>query len=411
MKKNIFLLCSVLFVVGTSFGAGYKIPEQSTRSMGTAAAYVAGANDADAAYYNPANMSWMDEGFFTEVGAKYIYLPKITFKGFAPDPLTKTLVVADGKTKKESFIVPYIHYVSPKIGRARFGISLTTPAGLSKRWNLKPQSYFAEEFTLKVVELNPVISYRINNQFSVGAGFRVVYATGVVKYARENLYKVDMDGDTVEYGYNLAFSLKPDNQSKIALTYRSKIDLNVKGNAKGEIPVSTPPTPFESKGDVTIPLPASLNIAYAYTIKNRTTIELVYERTFWSEYKKLDFNFENAAAEAVLGKPKTKDWDDSDTIRLGLTHQINNQFTLLLGFAYDQTPIPTPRVSFELPDSDGFIYSIGGIYKLSRNLEIGVAYLYMKKRDRNIYNNYNGIVGEFSDSKAHLFNISAGYKF
>jgi len=39
---------------------GYKIPEQSLNSMALGAAYVAHTTGADTAYFNPANMSFMD---------------------------------------------------------------------------------------------------------------------------------------------------------------------------------------------------------------------------------------------------------------------------------------------------------------------------------------------------------------
>ena len=38
------------------YSAGYKIPEQSLNAVALSAAYIANANGADAAYYNPANM-------------------------------------------------------------------------------------------------------------------------------------------------------------------------------------------------------------------------------------------------------------------------------------------------------------------------------------------------------------------
>ncbi|WP_456384850.1 outer membrane protein transport protein, partial [Persephonella sp.] len=77
MKKRALVLAG-LIASTSAFGAAYKIPEQSTRSMGTAAAYFASADAADAAYYNPAGMSWLGDknNILIETGAKYIYLPR-----------------------------------------------------------------------------------------------------------------------------------------------------------------------------------------------------------------------------------------------------------------------------------------------------------------------------------------------
>jgi len=40
---------------------GYKIPEQSLNSMALGAAYVAHTTGADSAYFNPANMAFMED--------------------------------------------------------------------------------------------------------------------------------------------------------------------------------------------------------------------------------------------------------------------------------------------------------------------------------------------------------------
>ncbi len=60
MKKTISVvaLASVL-AAGSAFATGYRIPEQSADSVAKAGANIAGALGPDAAYYNPANMSWM----------------------------------------------------------------------------------------------------------------------------------------------------------------------------------------------------------------------------------------------------------------------------------------------------------------------------------------------------------------
>ena len=76
--------------------------------------------------------------------------------------------------------MPNLHYVSPSVGNWRYGLSITAPAGLSKRWNEAYQMRTAEEFTLKVIEINPTASYKVNDQFALGFGLRGVYTDGKV---------------------------------------------------------------------------------------------------------------------------------------------------------------------------------------------------------------------------------------
>jgi len=387
--------------------SAYKIPEQSTRSMALGAAYVAGADSADASYFNPANMSWMSDHAQIEAGLTYIHLPSVAYRGSVAG------VPADDDSKTEDFLLPYFHYVSPKVDQWRFGFSLVEPGGLSKRWDGVIQRAMAEEFTLKVIELNPTVSYAITPTLSIGGGLRFIYSDGKVKAYREGAYAENMTGDTVETGYNVALSYKPTLKTILSVTYRSKIDLNLEGSSTGFIALGSNPLPYyDTPGGVSVPLPATLALAVAHNF-GKTRLEVVYERTYWSAYEKLDFHFDNPVVDGLFGNPTDKSWSDTNTFRIGLTHRFNEKWTGMAGYAYDETPIPEKTVGFELPDSDAHIFSLGAIMQVDKRLEVGYSLLYDYKTDRTVQTppNENGIDGTFSKGGAILTNISIGYRF
>ncbi len=422
MKKIVTL--SLAATIAT-FGAAYKLPEQSLRSVALAGAYVAGADDADAAYFNPANMSFMPNESFFELSATAIYLSKITYQGKAYSPLTQKFEEASAKSKDEGFLVPHLHWVSKEYKGLRFGLSLTTPAGLSKRWTTQPQIWSAQEFTLRVVEINPSFSYKLTDKLAIGAGVRAIYSDGKVRVKFPNLYSEDLKGDTdIKWGYNLALSYRLHPSLTFAATYRSKVGLKEVGSAKGYLGkylLTKNPNdlntliPYSTKANVSVPLPATLSLATALWLSENTRFEIEYERTYWSSYKNLDFNFyTNQFAEAVLGKPKPKNWRDSNTFRIGLLHKNSPKLTTMYGLAYDQTPVPADKVGFELPDSDAIILSLGAIYKYNKQMSFGVSYLYDYKTSRTISlidQNINGIAGKFSNARAHLLNIAVNYRY
>ena len=403
MKQTVRVVTLLSLSAATLLASGYRIPEQSLNSVALSAAYVAGANGADASYYNPANMSFMENGAFTEVAMTYINLPKVDFSGTAP-------VAYSADSKEEQFLMPNLHYVSPMVGNWRYGLSITAPAGLSKRWDETFPKASAEEFTLKVIEVNPTASYLVNDNLSLGFGLRGVYTEGVIKQQRAGMYQNKMDADSIDFGYNLALSYKPIQDLTLAATYRSKVNLTVSGDAETTLGVN------RSGGVSThIPLPASLAVAAAYTM-NKTTAEFVYERTYWSAYDSLDFQFDNTNAEAALGVKRQKNWKDVNAYRIGVSHQYSDALKLMAGFAIDKTPTPDNTLGFELPDSDAKLYSVGFEYKLSQNLKMGLAYLYDVKEDRTVSNynaatNQTGSTGTFSNSVAHLVTASFKYKF
>lgn len=384
---------------------GYKIPEQSINSTALGAAYVAHTMGADTAYYNPANMVFMEDKRYVEGGVTLAHLPSNEYT--LADPYS-------GESEVEDLPIPYLHYVSKPMGDFRWGVSLTVPGGLTKRWEAQPQKSFAEEFTLKVIELSPSLAYRVSENFSIGGGVRLIYSEGVVKSSGE--VSRDMEGDTVEFGYNLAVAYKPVPDITLAATYRSNIDLEEEGSAKL---YSGATLAYDGDASVTVPLPAALNLALAKTWQERFTLEVVYERTFWSEYEKLDFEYGGADIGGLtpyFDAPIPKRWKDTDTFRIGATVKMDNRITAMFGFAIDETPAPLETLGFELPDSDAKIFSMGFRYQQNEQLSWGAAFLYDSKEPVSMPAgiNANPVLahgGSFHEGGAFLTTVGIAYEY
>lgn len=384
----------------TLMAGGYAIPESSINATALSAAYIANAHGADAAYYNPAAMVYNDDANLLEVDATYIGLSEIDFSG----------TTGDYSSKKENFLVPSLHYTSKKLGDngARVGFSIVVPAGLSKRWDSTVPKASAEEFTLKTIEFNPSIAIPLSDTVSMGVGFRVISSSGVVKAQLPGTFSQSMTGSSVDYGYNLAFNYRPVSNISLAVTYRSKVNLNEEGSA--DLTYNAYPAINGNHAvSVTIPSPATLNLAAAYTFETGTTIETVYERTYWSAYQKLDFNYENPMIEGTnFGKAKDKFWQNTNTYRLGLTQKYD-KWTAMAGLAYDETPVPESTLGYELPDSNAWIVSMGGRYQIDKSWNIGLAGLVDMKESREVHN--STINGEFSNARAYLVTAGIEYRF
>ena len=407
MKKTVVVAAALLVGAGSACASGWRLPEQSVNSTARSGAYVAYTPGADASYFNPANMSWLDDRGYLELDATWIHLASISYT----DSRTASY---NGESEEENFILPTFFAVSPYYGDFRVGFSFTAPAGLSKQWHDPFPRTFAEEFTLKVFEANPTVSYRFCDYFSVGLGVRAIYADGKVKSAGMTSSGAsisrDMDGDTWEAGYNVAVTARPVEDLNIAITYRSKVDLDVTGTAR--LATSFGPATYNGDTDVLIPVPAVFAIAASYTFFDQLTIELEYDKTYWSEYETLDFNYStslgNPVLTAVFDQPATRNWSDTDTFRIGIEYDLKNDFVLMAGFALDENPAPDNTLGFELPDSDAQLYSIGLRYKATEDLEVGIAYLYDHKDSRTV--TQDTINGTFDDAAAHLLTIGLSWK-
>jgi long-chain fatty acid transport protein len=395
-----------VLVSATLMAGGYKIPENSINSVARSGANVANANGADAAYFNPAAMMRQENLNYLEIDTTYIHLTPVDFAG----------TTGSYSSKAENFIVPAVHFVSKKLGDngARVGMSITAPTGLSKRWEAAVPKATAQEFTLQVIEFNPTVAFALSDTVDFGFGFRVLSTSGVVKASRAGVYDQDMTGSSIDYGYNLALNSHPIPELSLAMTYRSKVDLGVEGDADlfhtgGVIPGDPLPTFSDNySASVSVPVPAVLSLAGAYSFTTGTTLEFTYERTYWSAYKNLDFDYDNAMAKGFFGASKAKNWEDTNTYRLGLTQKYD-KWIAMAGIAYDETPVPESTLGYELPDSDAWIISLGGKYKMDEQWTLGLAGLVDIKKSRDVNN--DAIDGEFSNAKAYLVTAGIEYKF
>jgi long-chain fatty acid transport protein len=399
--KNLLKLTTLSFVTASViYAGGYKIPETSTNAIALSAANVAHGHGADAAYYNPANMIFMDDENTLEADLIYIGLDPVNFKGSGAQS------GEDIDAKSESFLIPSVNYVSSKLGNARVGLSIVVPGGLSKRWSDSPAVDKAKEFTLEVVEINPTAAFEVTKNFAVAVGLRAVYSSGIVKSS--SVASRDMTGDSVDVGYNLAMAYKPAKALEFGVTYRSNIDLHEEGNAKLSIGNAKV---YDGGSSVTVPLPATLDVAGAYTFETGTTVEVVYEKIYWSAYKTLDFNYVSPIPPILVPSfddPVIKEWKDSEAYRLGITQELDGM-TLMAGMVYDKSPVPDKSLSYELPDSNSLSVSLGGRYDVNTKLNIGIAALYSMRENRDVKN--DDIEGRFSNANVLIISAGLGYKF
>jgi len=403
MKKHITLS----IIISTAlFGAGYQNPNNSINSSALSTANIANANGADAAYYNPANMVNNISKKELEIAITYILLNPINYDS------------KDGnyhiKSKQYNTLIPSLHYVSDKLNEdgIRVGLSIISPAGLSREWEDFPATPSAKEFALQTLEFNPSAAIPFNDKISFGFGLRYMKALAQAKLDGSmlgtNAYTLDMDGKADAYGYNLALAYKYSEALNMSVTYRSKLTLDLEGDAD----VTLAGTAIQSGVSLEVPIPANFILATAYKFNTGTIVEITYDRTMWSVVNETDFNYDNAIVEGVLGASQEKKWHDTVAYRLGITQELDSA-TLMAGYAYANNAADEEYVSFSSPESDSFAVSFGGRYNISNTIEVGLAMLYTENKSRTVTQATNplGVNGTLSDKSAYSATIGASFKF
>ena len=228
--RNFVVDFGVCMIVVQSFGNGFKIQEQSLNATALSSAYIAGARGADASYYNPANMGfendWGENKSEFELATSLIKIPGFNFdvattnqglyskttmdysnaiqgifdfcgsgigqalcEGIGIDDLAdlnKPVIlehsvpdsqIVTGSTGDTNFVLPKMFYKSRTNHGITFGGSFVASSGLAMQWAGKGGEFLQDVFIM-MIEASPSISWTINNRFSVGFGYRVMYAMG-----------------------------------------------------------------------------------------------------------------------------------------------------------------------------------------------------------------------------------------
>lgn len=417
-----FLTCLNLF------GAGYKIPEQSSDATSLATSNIATSFGADAAYYNPANMVFLPDYYQFILSNQYIHAGVQKFKSKLQNSKNY-----DVRSKDGNFYMPSFHFVSPFfLDRFRFGLSLSSPAGISTRWSDPYPRSTAEIFSIKIAETTASLAYKIGEDLSFAAGIRGLYSKAKIKNRIDNYQVVkgfdistkrDLRGDAKGLGYLLALTYHPIDNLSIASIYKSKIKMNFKADANG-VDIKAFYNLFGREfaqryigsGNIKQYLPASLSIATSFKVSDFIFL-FAYDKTFWSSLKDIDFDYKKRVPlNFMYDKKILRNYSNTDTYRFGIAYNYSQDLRLMAGFAYDSAASKSDKTGFELPDTSSLIYSAGLNYKVQDNLEFGLGYLYQhrKKRRVNHYNkfiSFDNVVGEFDKNYISILNLSIGYRF
>ncbi|MDQ6970565.1 MAG: long chain fatty acid transport protein, partial [Mariprofundus sp.] len=112
MKRFIILFTMFFAGLQTAQAGGYQIPEMGAKAMGMGNAFTAVADDASAAWFNPAGVAFGHEGMQVMAGGVGIFAPG---SKYAPNAATGSFAVlgfpAPAATRAESktFFVPHAY--------------------------------------------------------------------------------------------------------------------------------------------------------------------------------------------------------------------------------------------------------------------------------------------------------------
>ncbi len=417
MKRIVPLLLLVAMFTVRTYAGGFQINEHGARAMAMGGAFTALANDPSAIYFNPAGITQLKGTQF------YFGTTLITPLASYTSPIEKEYEMTT------QFFSPINVYITHQITDNFYaGLSVNNPYGLGTEWNQGwPGRYLALDTDLKTFFGTVVLAYKFSDMFSLSAG--AVFAFGDVTIMRKQAnplspalrdIEIELNGDGTGFGFTAGLLVKPTDNLQLGVSYRSEVSFDLEGTA-----VSTPATFFHPllqaslpfpNGDITAPLatPQNLTAGIAYMASDKLTLTADFQFVGWSSYDKLevtfasyDFDFNPANGQQNVLSTDRK-YEDTYIIRGGFEYAVTDAFQLRGGLLYDNNPVQDEYVEPTLPDSDRIGFSIGYGAKLSNNLTMDVAYMYLHFVDRTISSSKFGFNGQYTNS-AHLFGLNFLY--
>ncbi|WP_421200651.1 outer membrane protein transport protein [Aeromonas enteropelogenes] len=382
--KKSLIAATIALATSQVHAAAFQLNEHSASGLGRAyAGEAAIADNAAVLARNPAAMTTFDK-MAVSVSGTYIK-PDVDVDGSIATPLGKVSASESGIAP--SAFVPASYFIQPLNDQWAWGIGLFSNYGLSTEYSKTfPAGAGAGDTELLTLNINPNIAYRINEQFSIGAGINAVYgAAELNRYAgllgpalgqKSDTRIAHLKGDTWGFGWNVGTLYEINKDHRFALTYRSQVDMSFDGDFQGLTSGNR-----TVDGNLKLDLPAQAEFAGYHRLNQQFAVHYSINWTDWSAFQELKATSSQCAGGICLQKDEK--FKDSTRYSIGGTWYINPAWEARLGFAYDNSPIEPEYRSLSIPDSDRVWYSAGATYHINPDMSVdfGMAYLDGKEVD------------------------------
>jgi long-chain fatty acid transport protein len=296
-------------------------------------------------------------------------------------------------------VVPHVFLNYRGAGRLAFGIGAYVPYGLTSQWTDSfPGRFSARKASLKTIYVQPNIAFQLNDNWSIGGG--PIYGHSSVELiqaidlapvatsaggptfgqlgiaARTEFARVRLKGSSNAFGVTVGVHGKLTPTWEMGARFLSQLtfkydnaDATFEQRPTGlflapqnpfGLPAGTPvdaivAPQFAAGGALTaqkastkIRHPAQVQVGFAYTGLEQTTLSIDYAYVGWRSFQKLPVTFAGSAPSKVI----QEDYNNTSSLRLGVERRTTGGFALRAGFAAASAAAPDETVTPLLPEMD-----------------------------------------------------------
>lgn len=420
-SKRSFVCCLLLIAaLSLSYcvhGSGFSILEQSVPGIGRAlAGMTAETNDPSAIFFNSASPAWFDKPAIS-LGSHFLRA-----RAFYDDRGSDGYSGSNGGNMGGWSAIPNLYVAYPVAEGISLGLGISATSGTSTSYSSDwIGRYLALETEIAVVDINPVIAWKVRDDLSIGVGALVQYADVTLSQAVPFGFvgakdgQMKLEGDSWAAGFTLGALYEPLQGTRFGIGYRSRVthDLDLDARVRG-VPAILAGMGLKSTSSAKadLRLPAILNFGVQQDINEKLTLMGDVSWTEWSVMKDLTVKFDRP----VLGKSGDSvemKWKDCWRFAFGGEYKLTDQFTLRAGVAYDKTPVSSSKHrSVRLPDADRYWTSLGLGYQYTENIRFDLGYTHIFFKDVNVVTvTDEGTLRGKATGSADIFSMGMTYTF
>lgn len=363
MNKNFLALglAAALLAPQVAGAEGFAINEWSAEGVAMGGARMFAEDDAANVAYNPASITKVKGEVMK---SSYTYLsPHGNYKLY--DSNNDEIKGEPTHNKVHAGWAVGTYYVRQINDKEWFGIGAFPRFAMVSEFERESMASSNAFFSkLNGVSVTPTYAHKFDKKWSAAVGAEINYVGLELQknaYATPtmNVGSVQIEGESYALGLNAAANYAFDDKNEIGVVYRSRITHSLEADAKAYSPMPDFNVKANAYGVVT--LPDSWDIGYNHKFDKKTRLELKATRTNWSTYDALNVYFDKP----VFGKPNDlsdKNWENGWRYAIGLEHNLSDKYTVMAGFAFDESSIPHDGGDFMVPTGLRRTYSIGARY-------------------------------------------------
>lgn len=453
---------SAIFACISAFSAGFGLYEGSARGNALGGAVMGRAVDASANFYNPATLTDMT-GTVITVGMTTEHPSADTYVNGRPGL----------KMDPGCFVLPHVYLAQELPYGFSFGLGFAPEYGLGSCYDQNwPLAWDTRKTTIEGLTLNPNLAYKVTEDWSVSAGFRLMYFSfdqysdkmAARDGANYGTVRDHLKGDNgmLDWGWQISTKYNITEKLSAGVMYKSYIDTKVKGynhtrvrryddsavasqvdkgvraalagaglnpgmgsiyqqyydqyyNAAYPGAVSQAHSLVKSGADsadgdasCALRLPQSLTMGLNYDVTDRFHLGVAAVWTQWSCIQNLHFNLPGDNDKDVPLK-----WNDAWRIGFGAAYDLTDELTFMMSYVYDQDPCSKYHGTTMLPPGDRQIGTVGLGYKLGPvDLSVSYGLVFMAGESLGVKDDLgNQYRFETKNGLSHAVAVTMSYQF